>query len=103
MPEAKSANPTRIMAETGASEVYTWAGSIPESTYEPVRGATSDGYNTTTCDLNYVRIDARSTIKQVGVAIAASAEGQKGALGNNNVVIIAIIGIVLLWYVRKNK
>lgn len=94
-------NDQEEMIETGSSEVYTWTGHLPESTYEPVRTVTSDGYNTTTCDLNFVRIDARSTIKQVGVAIAAQ-EGQKAAGGTNTIAIVIIAGL-LIWYYYKKK
>ncbi len=94
------ANALRSMTEN--SDVFTWTGKVPESTYDPVRVITSDGLNETTCDLRYVRIDTKSTIKQIGVAVAAG--GQKGAAGGtSNLAIIAIIGIVLFWYVKKNK
>lgn len=88
---------------TESSDTFTYTGHLPESTYEPVRGTTSDGLNSTTCDLNYVRIDARSTIKQVGVAIAASEGTQKAAAptGRNTAVIVIVVGLGLWYYFKK--
>lgn len=89
-------------AMTETSDIFSYRGQIPESTYEPVRGTTSDGLNSTICDLNYVRIDAKSTIKQVGAAIATSEGGQKAGTGTSTTVIIVIAGL-LIWYFYKKK
>lgn len=90
-----------IETMTEASDIFTWTGQLPESTYEPVRGITSDGLNSTSCDLNYVRIDAKSTIKQVGVAIAAQ-EGQKAGARSNTAIIVIIVALGI-WYIKKKQ
>ena len=95
------ANAVRGMTEN--SDVFTWTGKLPESTYDPVRAITSDGLNETTCDLRYVRIDTESTIRQVGLAIAASEEGQKAGTTGNSTAIIAVIVILGIWYIRKRN
>ena len=94
-------NVASSMTESTAGDTFTFAGKIPESTYD-ITAITNDGLNTTTCTLDSVRIDASSTAQQVGLATAGAAAGAKAA-GPNNMAIIVIFGIAALWYVNKKK
>ena len=89
-------------AMTEASDVFSYTGRIPESTYNVV-ATTSDGLNSTACTLEYVRIDARSTIKQVGIAVASGAVKKTGATGGNNTAILVILGVIAVWYWKRNN
>ena len=95
-------NTVSAMTESAAGDVFSFTGQIPESTYE-VKAITSDGLNTTLCSLSNVRIDTKSTSKQVSLSgIGGAAGGAKGASANYTAIIV-VIGLVALWYIRKQK
>ncbi len=105
------------MAE--ASDVCTYTGDkakIPETTYNQVVVTTSDGLNTTQCQLNYVTIDQGVSLKQTAVAVAADQTNQGIKMAeaaantaqtqskdNLNIVYIVVAVVVLYWWLKSRK
>lgn len=92
-------------AMTESSDVFSYTGNIPEFTYATVVATSSDGLNTTTCTLQYVKIDVDSEVTKV--AILTAGEGQKQTVaaqpGINPVIIWVGLGAVALYMYKKKK
>ena len=90
-----------------ASDVCTYTpgpGDLAEGSYDLILVTTSDGTNTTTCQLSSIVLEIGNPLKQVGFALNSAAGASSGAakkVGNQNMTMIVIIGIVALWWVKK--
>lgn len=95
------------MTESAASNflsTFTYTGAITESTYPLVVARVTDGTNTTTCSLEYVKIDADAEVTKTAIIVTDS--GQKTTTtqpGLDPKIIWIGLAAVAIWYYQKKK
>ena len=100
-------NQAKAMTET--SDVCTYTGTrtaVPEAAYARILVTTSDGTNTTTCQLNSITIDPGAPLQEAAALLASQGQKQSGGAtgGTNPIIYVVIAGGLGYWYInRKGK
>lgn len=104
-----------VKTMTKSTDSCTFKGdksSVPQTSYALLTAAITDGYETTQCALQSIRIDAGVPLQEIAGIIAIQGSGGKAAggqptaangSGSSNMVMLVIIVAAAYWFVRRKK
>ena len=91
------------MTETSSGDNFEYDTTLSEGTYKIITAITSDGYNTTSCSVDYVEIDSDNTLQQVAAIINTEEKKQAETKGDLGILPFALAGLVIYFVIKKRK